>query len=224
MVLDHGTFPKADNYKGSLNGFDAGLTLVHEAGHYFGLHHTFHEGCAAANQGGDGVADTPAEKYPATGAVCVRDPKRDTCKSKGTDPVTNYMNYAADMCMDTFTRGQAERMHRYTRKFKPTLWAQGETQEWKDAEFSPTSAPTAPVKKMCSEFAKSPDVTKADGSIACAVVNEDVLLNACASEFANYAATKRLCEFGGLRMCTAEEIKLGKSTLVFYLSGFLYST
>lgn len=88
---------------GTLPGFDRGFTAVHEIGHWLGLLHTFENGCA----GGDGVADTPPEAYPAEGCP----EHKDTCPAPGTDPIHNFMNYSHDRCMWEFTRGQAERIH-----------------------------------------------------------------------------------------------------------------
>ena len=53
VVIDWRSLPG-----GSLRNFDRGFTGVHEIGHWFGLLHTFENGCAAP---GDGVADTSPE-------------------------------------------------------------------------------------------------------------------------------------------------------------------
>lgn len=99
VMLLHSTLPGSKSRQ-----FSLGRTLVHEAGHWAGLYHTFQGGCDSP---GDEIDDTPPQESPSKGCPV----NRKTCPgTPGMDPVRNFMDYSDDSCMDNFTPGQAKRM------------------------------------------------------------------------------------------------------------------
>ena len=98
VVLLYSTLPG-----GTAAPYNLGDTGTHEVGHWMGLAHTFQGGC---NGSGDGVRDTESSRGPSI-ACCL---SKDTCPGGGADPVRNFMDYAADACMDSFSAGQDARM------------------------------------------------------------------------------------------------------------------
>lgn len=95
--------------------YDQGDTGTHEVGHWLGLDHTFGpgNGCTAP---GDKVKDTPVEAEPQF--YCAQ---RNSCAGApfpGDDPITNFMDYVDDVCMDHFTPEQEKRMRKQWHSFR----------------------------------------------------------------------------------------------------------
>lgn len=86
------------------NTVDRGRTATHEVGHYLGLRHIWGDGDCTMD---DGVSDTPDADDNA-GQQC--DWTKNTCtESTGAefpDMIENFMDYAADSCMNMFTNEQ----------------------------------------------------------------------------------------------------------------------
>ncbi|KAG6848825.1 hypothetical protein H0H93_013679 [Arthromyces matolae] len=114
VVVNYASVPK-----GSLTHYNLGHTLVHEAGHWIGLYHTFQGTDASGNQDGcvppgDEVDDTPYQFDATDGCI-----SRDSCPLQpGTDPIHNFMDYSYDVCMYEFTRGQGKRASEQLRAYR----------------------------------------------------------------------------------------------------------
>lgn len=98
-----GIYVRYTTLPGGSSLYRQGSTVIHEAGHWLGLLHTFQDGCTGE---GDDIADTPPEAEPASGCPI----GRDTCPGGGDDPIHNFMDYSAEGCRNSFTAGQATRM------------------------------------------------------------------------------------------------------------------
>jgi hypothetical protein len=107
---------------GSANSYNLGDTLVHEAGHWLGLYHTFQGGCKRGHKKGDQIRDTPAEKEASFGCPV----NQDSCPGNtgglvGSDPILNFMDYTDDSCMEEFTSDQATRMRSMWHTFREII-------------------------------------------------------------------------------------------------------
>lgn len=92
---------------GTLDLYNRGGTAIHEIGHWNGLLHTFQgESCDSSNPG-DYINDTPQQSSPTDGCPA----HRDSCPGlPGADLVHDFMDYSSDVCYESFTPGQIQRM------------------------------------------------------------------------------------------------------------------
>ena len=116
-------------------GLSQGKILAHETGHYLNLYHIFQWGCAGANAAGaatdacDLNGDMICDIEPATTQnIWCNTTIPNTCTANyatGTttlDMINDYMSYADDDCMNTFTLNQAQRMWATLQLQRKTLW------------------------------------------------------------------------------------------------------
>ncbi len=99
-----------------------GRTASHEIGHWFGLYHTFNNGCGTdVCTDGDYVCDTPPQKTPSFNCST-----KNTCSNDNpdvNDQKENYMNYTPDACKDMFTNGQKLRIQSTLDSLRAIIWS-----------------------------------------------------------------------------------------------------
>jgi len=84
--------------------YNMGRTLTHETGHWLGLIHIWGDGPCGID---DFCQDTPRQSFSSAGCPS----GVDSCPSDpGNDMYENYMDYSNDICMNTFTADQANRI------------------------------------------------------------------------------------------------------------------
>jgi hypothetical protein len=100
----------------AITEFNLGKTLTHELGHYLNLLHTFANTFSCDQEfnceiQGDRVCDTPPTTV---NSSCIVEACPDAL-------VDNYMDYTGQVCRDSYTEGQAERMHECIIDQRPEL-------------------------------------------------------------------------------------------------------
>jgi hypothetical protein len=88
-----------------------GRTLTHEVGHYLGLRHIWGDGDCTQQ---DGIDDTPnANDQSEFDCNTSKNTCVDNIGSLGDlpDMIENYMDYSAEDCQNSFTKGQVDLMH-----------------------------------------------------------------------------------------------------------------
>lgn len=134
-----------------------GRTLTHEVGHYFGLHHTFYNGCLGTSPSdcmtmGDEVCDTPPTASP--NSNCANLPN--SCTESPVDlpdQVHNHMDYSGDLCRVMFTQGQADRMHFFLNDIRANLYSPANlAATGLDGSVSPGCAPRPQFTSQSQHF------------------------------------------------------------------------
>lgn len=106
IILNYSTIGSLNlPFPPSTNSTNRGRTLSHEMGHWLGLMHIWGDSNNCSKD--DFCLDTPPQSNDSTGCPI----GNDSCTNDSDpDMVENYMTYANDACMHTFTADQRDRM------------------------------------------------------------------------------------------------------------------
>lgn len=116
-------------------GLGQGKILAHEVGHYFNLYHIFQGGCSGMNAAGSSIdacdlnGDMICDIEPSnTQNIYCTNNTPNTCTAAYAtfttpdDMINDYMSYADDDCMNTFTHDQVQRMWATLQLQRSGLW------------------------------------------------------------------------------------------------------
>ncbi len=118
IVVRHNYFGKSGTSATGTNG----RTTTHEIGHWFGLYHTFNNGCGTDTcTDGDYVCDTPPVANPNFGCPTINSCSNDL--PDVNDQIANYCDYSDDACKNMFTAGQKDRVHATLASLRSVIWS-----------------------------------------------------------------------------------------------------
>lgn len=117
IVLRYNYFGRTGTIAAGSNG----RTTTHEISHWFGLYHTFNNGCGTDTcTDGDYICDTPPAANPNYGCPTVNSCSNDF--PDVNDQIANYCDYSDDACKNMFTAGQKTRMDATLNTFRTLIW------------------------------------------------------------------------------------------------------
>lgn len=107
-----------------MNDADSGRTIIHEAGHFFGLLHTW--GLSLACGTDDNIDDTPPQEI-YTNHICPKFPLTDACSPDSPGVMyMNFMDFASQECQLMFTDDQSAYMNTVRTTYYPKITAHPE--------------------------------------------------------------------------------------------------
>jgi len=139
IVVRHNVFGRIGTAASGL-----GRTGTHELGHWFGLYHTFNNGCGVDTcSDGDYICDTPPVASPNFTCTPINSCSNDNPDSN--DQIENYMDYTTDACKDMLTNGQKLRIQSTLNTIRTVIWS--------DSNLVATGCDTAFISPPCSVVA-----------------------------------------------------------------------